>query len=65
MQTHTDLWKERDAKNSKYQFGVQVEGSWFWYETWLLEVRRHCKNNQEKYKPSSTSQPEPAEGTVA
>jgi len=65
MQRHTDLWKERDAKNPKYQFGVQVEGSWFWYETWLLEVRRHCQDNEEIYKPSSTVQVGPVEATVA
>jgi hypothetical protein len=33
MSQHTDLWKEKDARNPKKQFGVQVEGSWFWYES--------------------------------
>jgi hypothetical protein len=51
MAQHTDLWKSKDARNLKYQFGVQVEGSWFWYETWMLEVRKHCQHNAQLYKP--------------
>lgn len=59
MQRHTDLWKEKDAKNPKYQFGVQVESSWYWYETWLSEVRRHCQENQPAYKPVVGAVPVP------
>jgi hypothetical protein len=51
MTQHTDLWKSQDARNPKYQFGVQVEGSWFWYETWLTEVRKHCLDNAPRFKP--------------
>lgn len=51
MKQHTDLWKGKDAKNAKYQFGVQVEGTWFWYETWVTEVRKHCQENAPMYKP--------------
>jgi hypothetical protein len=51
MTQHTDLWKSKDARNPKYQFGVQVEGSWFWYETWLTEVRKHCVDHAHQYKP--------------
>jgi hypothetical protein len=51
MKQHTDLWKGKDAKNAKYQFGVQVEGTWFWYEAWVAEVRKHCQENEIMYKP--------------
>jgi hypothetical protein len=51
MQRHIDLWKEKDAKNPKYQYGVQVEGAWYWYENWLDEVRKHCQKNETAYKP--------------
>jgi hypothetical protein len=53
MQHHTELWKAKDAKNSKYQYGTQVEGSWYWYEPWVNEVRRHCHENAATYKPST------------
>jgi hypothetical protein len=54
MQHHTDLWKDRDAKNPKHQLGAEVEGTWFWYEAWINEVRKHCQENQTTYKPSAT-----------
>ena len=52
MKHHTDLWRGMDGKNPKYQLGVQVEGSWFWYETWLARVREHCQENEAWYKPT-------------
>lgn len=58
---HTDLWKERDAKNPKNQFGVLVEGSWFWYEAWMAEVRKYCQENEALYKtvsPANVVEPE-------
>ena len=54
MQQHTDLWKRKDARNAKYQFGVQVEGTWFWYDTWLTEVRNHCQGNAAFYRPATS-----------
>jgi hypothetical protein len=65
MPQHTDLWQGRDAKNPKYQYGVQVEGSWFWYEAWLTEVRKHCQNNEARYRPASVVPTETKESTVA
>ena len=54
MKQHTDLWKLRDAKNLKYQFGVEVERTWFWYEAWVSEVR----NTVSRMKvPTSFSRP--------
>jgi hypothetical protein len=47
---HADLWKERDAKNVAKGFGVQIAKTWYWYDTWLAEVRKHCELNAEKYK---------------
>jgi hypothetical protein len=54
---HTAVWKNKDAKNPKYQFGIQLEGSWFWYETWLTEVRKHCQDNGQLYKPVVVATP--------
>lgn len=51
MQQHTDFWKACDGKNPKHQWGVLVEGTWFWYEGWLGEVRKHCQQNEAQYKP--------------
>jgi hypothetical protein len=42
IKKHTDLWKQRDAKNPKYQFGASVAGTWYWYDSWIGEVRTYC-----------------------
>lgn len=50
MHYHTKLWRELDAKNKENGFGTMVAGKyWHWYERWLDEVRKHCKENKEKY----------------
>jgi hypothetical protein len=49
MQRHTELWKAKDAKNPTRQLGTRVEGTWFWYESWLAEVRAHCADNAVLY----------------
>jgi hypothetical protein len=49
MQHHTVLWQENDAKNPAKGLGTNVEGSWFWYETWLDQVRDHCRKNSAKF----------------
>ncbi len=50
MTHHTDLWKSRDAKNSSKGYGVQIAKTWYWYDTWLTEVRKHCSEIAEAYR---------------
>lgn len=50
MTQHTNLWKNYDAKNSSKGYGVQVAKVWYWYDLWLDEVRKHCKENAEAYR---------------
>lgn len=50
MAHHTDLWKSRDAKNAAKGYGVQVAKAWYWYETWVDDVRKHCKENAGEYR---------------
>jgi hypothetical protein len=57
MHKHTILWRERDAKNPKFQYGTQVEGQWYWYEPWLLQVRQYCANSEPVYKVPSSAPP--------
>ena len=47
---HTDLWKEHEAKVSSKGYGVQVAKTWYWYDTWLAEVRKHCNENAGAYR---------------
>jgi Protein of unknown function (DUF3644) len=39
---HTQLWRRLDAKNPARGYGVDVEGEWFWYDSWVAEVLRQC-----------------------
>lgn len=50
MNHHTDLWKSRDAKNTSKGYGVQIAKTWYWYDTWLTEVRKHCDENVGAYR---------------
>lgn len=52
---HTDLWKEKDAKNKKYAYGTEVSGTWYWYGTWLEIVRQYCQDNRDALIYSVTS----------
>ncbi|MDP2854217.1 MAG: DUF3644 domain-containing protein [Smithellaceae bacterium] len=49
MKSHTDLWKELDAKNAGKGYGVLVEGQWFWYKRWVDIVEQHCRENSGRY----------------
>lgn len=54
IQSHTDLWKQMDAKNPGKGFGTLVQKTWYWYDTWLDQVRKHCQENEAKYKGPTT-----------
>lgn len=49
MIQHIDLWKSRDAKNTAKGYGVQLAKTWYWYDTWLTEVRKYCTENAGPY----------------
>jgi hypothetical protein len=39
---HVDFWRAEDAKNSAKGFGVEVAGTWFWYEAWIKRCIELC-----------------------
>ena len=49
MQRHIDLWKSRDAKREGLGYGVQIAGLWYWYDSWVEQVRQHCRENAALY----------------
>ena len=49
MHHHTQLWKKLDAKNPGKGYGVMVSGTWYWYERWVDEVKKHCGGNADTY----------------
>lgn len=49
MHQHTTLWKQCDAKNKKYKYGVKVEAQWYWYQSWVDAVRKYCIENKSSF----------------
>ena len=47
---HTQFWKVKDGKNPVLGFGTLVVNSWYWYDKWLNEVDKHCRESGNKYK---------------
>ena len=50
MAQHSDLWKSSDARNPTKGYGVQVAKTWYWYDTWLAFVRKHCADKSGAYR---------------
>lgn len=49
MHDHTTLWQSKDAKNPAKGFGVLVQKTWYWYDSWVEQVQKHCQENAVKY----------------
>ena len=49
MHHHTQFWKGVDGKNPGKGYGVLVARTWYWYDRWMDEVRKHCEDNKELY----------------
>ncbi|MBF8267395.1 MAG: hypothetical protein HW388_903 [Dehalococcoidia bacterium] len=47
---HTLLWKSLDAKRDGKGWGVKIAHTWYWYERWVEEVRKHCAANVDQYR---------------
>jgi len=46
---HTTLWQSRNAKDESRGYGAMVVKTWYWYDSWLEFVRKHCQENKVKY----------------
>lgn len=50
MSQHIDFWKSCDAKNPAGGYGVQIAKTWYWYDAWLIAVRKHCTDSAGAYR---------------
>jgi hypothetical protein len=46
---HIELWQKEKAKDPSKGFGALVAGTWYWYDSWLIFVRKHCEQNKSQY----------------
>lgn len=49
MHQHTELWKKKEAKRPDKGFGVLVAKCWYWYDSWVQEVERHCEAHRDEF----------------
>lgn len=47
---HVDFWKAEDAKNPVKGYGVEIQGAWYWYESWIQRCIELCKVAGDKFK---------------
>lgn len=47
---HWKLWASEDAKRSDKGFGVEVAGTWYWYQSWLDFVLSYLESTGDEYK---------------
>ncbi|MBP8000566.1 MAG: DUF3644 domain-containing protein [Chloroflexi bacterium] len=47
---HTELWKAENAKDPSKGYGVDVQGTWYWYQNWIDYCIKSCTANPEKYE---------------
>lgn len=47
---HVVMWKSEDAKNPSKGYGVQVESTWYWYDSWVKRCIELCKKSGAQYK---------------
>lgn len=50
MPEHLNMWKTQDAKNPAKGFGVDVAGTWYWYESWVKRCIDLCQAAGDKYR---------------
>jgi hypothetical protein len=47
---HVAMWKAEDAKHPAKGYGVQVEGAWYWYESWIKRCIELCTQAGNTYR---------------
>lgn len=47
---HIRMWKAEDARNPGKGYGVEVQGVWYWYESWIARCIELCQAAGDRYK---------------
>lgn len=46
---HVAMWKAADAKNPGKGYGVDVQGTWYWYQSWIDRCLELCRAAGDRY----------------
>ena len=47
---HIELWKAENAKDPAKGYGTQIEGAWYWYESWVKRCLELCAAAGDRYR---------------
>ena len=47
---HVKMWKAEDAKNPGRGYGIEVEGKWYWYGSWVKRCLELCAAAGDLYR---------------
>lgn len=47
---HVEMWKTEDAKNPGKGYGVDVQGTWYWYRSWVDRCIQLCEATGDRYR---------------
>lgn len=47
---HVAMWKAEGAKNPIKGYGVDVQGTWYWYQSWVDKVIELCEQAGDRYR---------------
>lgn len=48
--SHVAMWKAEDAKNPGKGFGIDIQGTWYWYQSWIDRVLELCEAAGDDYR---------------
>jgi hypothetical protein len=47
---HLNFWRSEDAKKPGKGYGVEIQGAWYWYQSWVDRCIELCKASGDRYK---------------
>jgi len=47
---HVEMWRSEDAKNPAKGLGVDVQGTWYWYQSWIDRCIELCRVTGDRYR---------------
>jgi hypothetical protein len=47
---HSTMWRSEDAKNPAKGYGIDVQGAWYWYQSWVDRCLELCTAAGDRYR---------------
>ncbi len=47
---HLEMWRAEEAKSPARGFGVEIQGAWYWYQSWIDRCIELCEAAGQRYR---------------